>query len=398
MDSALWDDQMKIPLAYTWRSLWSRRVTTALTLGGVALVVFVFCAVLMLANGLQQTLVESGSDENAIVLRKGANSEVVSQISHDATNIVKAEPEVARLPDARPFASSEICVIINLRKNYTNDMGNIAVRGISPEGVGLRPAVRITEGRMFTFGTTEVIVGANITKNFQGCEIGKTLRFGEASWKIVGHFDAEGSAFDSQIWADQDQIGSAFGRPVYSTLTVRLTSPSALEAFKARVEGDPRLSSLSVKGEKQFYLEQSAMLATLIRVLGLVITTIFSIGAIFGALITMYAAVANRTVEIGTMRAIGFRRRSILWAFLVESVILSLIGGALGVGLASLMSFVQISTTNFGSFSELAFGFALSSPIVLTSLVFAVFMGILGGFAPAFRAARLNILAALRSA
>ena len=373
-------------------------MTTALTLGGISLVVFVFAAVLMLANGLQQALIDTGSDDNAVILRKGASTELVSQLDRNSANIIKTAPEVATLPDGKPLASGEVQVIINLKKTTSNDMGNISVRGVSPEGFQMRRGVRITEGRMFAFGTNEIIVGKNTATRFQGCGIGQTVKFGGATWSIVGHFEAGGTAFDSEIWADVDQVLAAFGRPVFSAMTVRLTSSSALETFKTRIERDPRTSGLEVQGERQFYLEQSKLMATLIRVLGLFVTIIFSIGAVFGALITMYAAVANRTVEIGTIRALGFRRRSVLGAFLVESILLSLLGGGLGIGLASVMSSIQISTTNFGSFSEIAFGFVLSPGIVVASLLFAVVMGVLGGFAPAVRAARQNILAALRSA
>jgi ABC-type antimicrobial peptide transport system permease subunit len=389
---------MKIPLIYTWRSLWTRRMTTALTLGGISLVVFVFAAVLMLANGLQQALVDTGADDNAVILRRGASTELVSQLDRNSANIIKTAPEVATLEDGKPFASGEVQVIINLKKTTSNDMGNISVRGVSPEGFQMRKGVRITEGRRFSFGTNEIIVGENTSSRFQGCGIGQTVRFGDATWMIVGHFEAGGTAFESEIWGDVEQVLASFGRPIFSAMTVRLTSASALESFKSRIEQDPRTSGLEVKGERQFYFEQSKLMATLIRVLGLIVTVIFSIGAVFGALITMYAAVANRTVEIGTIRALGFRRRSVLGAFLIESILLSLLGGGLGVGLASAMSFIQISTTNFGSFSEIAFGFVLSPGIVVASLLFALVMGILGGFAPAVRAARLNVLTALRSA
>jgi len=389
---------MKIPLSYSWRSLWTRRLTTTLTLFGIALVVFVFATVLMLAHGIEVALIETGSDDNAIVLRRAANSEIVSQIDRDAANIMKTLPEVALRPDGKPIASAESFVIINLSKKESNDMGNISVRGISPQALEMRPQVKITEGRMFTFGTREIILGDNLPKRFQGCEIGQQIQFGEASWTIVGHFIAQGSAFESEIWGDVEQFMPAFGRPVFSSMTVRLTSPAAFDAFKARVEQDPRTQMAEAKRERQYYREQSELMAAFIRILGLLVTFIFSIGAVIGAVITMFAAVANRTVEIGTLRALGFRRRAVLGAFLIESILLSLIGGVLGVGLAALMSFVQISTVNFGTFSELAFGFALSPSIIVSSLVFAVAMGILGGFSPAVRAARLNILAALREA
>lgn len=389
---------MKIPFTYTWRSLWARRLTTVLTLGGITLVSFVFSAVLMLSNGVENALVETGSPDNALVLRKSANSELVSQIERDAGNLIKAMPEVALLPDGKPFASTETFIIINLSKKGSDEMGNIAVRGISPEALQLRPQVSLASGRWFSFGTQEIVVGSNIAEKFQGCETGQKIRFGEADWTIVGVIDGGGTAFDSEIWGDVEQMMPAFGRPVFSSLLFRLKSPEQFESAKTRIEQDPRTSYCEVKREQDYYLEQSKAMSVFIKALGLVVTIIFSFGAMIGAMITMYAAVANRTIEIGTMRALGFRRRSVLGAFLVEAILLALIGGGIGIGLSSLMSFVQISTTNFGSFSELAFGFVLSPDVVITTLIFALVMGIVGGFLPAARAARLNILAALRSA
>lgn len=389
---------MKIPLSYTWRSLWTRRLTTVLTLGGIALVVFVFAAVLMLAHGVEKTLVETGADDNVIVLRRSANSELVSQIERDGANIVKTQPEVAVLPDGTPVASTETYVIINLQKRETGGMGNISVRGVSPTAMTIRPQVKLVEGQMFRFGSREVIVGSNIAKRYEGASIGNQIRFGDAQWTVVGLFDAAGSGFESEIWGDVDQLLPVFGRPVYSSMTFRLRNPGDFDAVKARIEKDPRTQYMDVKREKAYYEEQSKLMSDFIKILGLIVTIIFSIGAIIGAMITMYAAVANRTVEVGTLRALGFRRKSVLGAFLIESMLLATIGGLAGLGLASLMSFIRISTVNFGTFAELAFGFALSPDIVITSLVFSLIMGVVGGFLPAVRAARLNILAALRSA
>jgi ABC-type antimicrobial peptide transport system permease subunit len=389
---------MKIPTAYTWRSLWTRRLTTILTLGGIALVVFVFAAVLMLAHGVEKTLVETGAEDNVIVLRRSANSELVSQIERDGASIVKTQPEVAALADGTPVASPETYVVINLRKKDTGGMGNISVRGVSPAAMTLRPQVKLVDGQMFRFGSREVIVGTNIAKRFEGASIGSQIRFGDAQWTVVGLFEADGSGFESEIWGDVDQLMPAFGRPVYSSMTFRIKNPSDFDAVKARIEKDPRTQYMDIKREKAYYEEQSKLMSDFIKILGLIVTIIFSIGAIIGAMITMYAAVANRTVEVGTLRAIGFRRKSVLGAFLVESIFLATIGGLAGLGLASLMSFIRISTVNFGTFAELAFGFALSPQIVVISLIFSLFMGIIGGFLPSFRAARLNILAALRSA
>ncbi len=388
---------MKIPLSYSLRSIWQRRMTTILTLGGITLVVFVFAAVLMLANGLEETLVETGSDANVIVLRRSATTELVSQIARNSANIIKTHPEVKQLPDGKPLASTELNVIINLNKKGSNDMGNVSVRGISPEGLLLRPHLILTSGRMFTFGTNEIIVGKSLAEKFQGVELGKQLKFGDGQWTVVGFFDARGTAFESEIWGDVEQFMPAFGRPVFSVVLFQLRNPADFTSVKERIESDPRTQSSIAKREIDYYRESSQTMSMFIKILGLVVTIIFSIGATIGAMITMYAAVANRTVEIGTLRALGFRRRSILGAFLSESIVLALIGGAAGVALASLTSLIRISTINFSTFSELAFGFVLSPGIVLASLIFAVIMGILGGFLPAARAARMQIVSALRA-
>lgn len=388
---------MKIPFPYIWRSLWNRKLTTILTLSGIALVSFVFAAVLMLAAGVEKTLVATGSNENVLVLRRSAQAELVSQIERDGANIVKTQPEVAMQANGKPMASSETYTIINLNKKGSNDMGNITVRGVSPEALQLRNGLKISEGRWFSFGTNEIVVGSNIAKRFNGCEVGKQIRFGDDQWTIVGHMNGEGTAFDSEIWGDVDRMMQAFGRPVFSSMTLRLNSADAFDALKARVERDPRTQYMELKRERKYYEDQSKMMSDFIRILGLIVTIIFSIGAIIGAMITMYAAVANRTVEIGTLRSLGFRRRSILTAFLIESIVLALIGAVVGIALASLMSLVQISTMNFGTFSELAFSFALTGGIAVATLFFAAFMGFFGGFLPAARAARMSILNALRA-
>jgi len=387
---------VKIPFSYIWRSLWARRLTTVLTVGGVALVVFVFAGVLMLARGLQNTLVDTGGADNAIVLRKSASSELVSQVDRPTAEILETAPEVAAAADGRPLLSREIDLIINLNKKGSNSMGNVTVRGTSAKGLELRPNIRITQGRMFTFGSHEIVVGSNIAKRFQGVAMGATVPFGGDDWTVVGYFDAGGTGFDSEIWADAQQVMDAFKRPVYSSITFRLKDPGQFAAMKARLGADPRTQYIEPKRERDFYREQSQGMALFIRILGLVVTIIFSVGAMIGAMITMYAAVANRVVEVGTLRALGFRRRSVLSAFLVESLLLALVGGGLGILLASGLSLVQVSTMNFTSFSELGFGFALSAGVVFSALIFALVMGFVGGFLPAVSAARLNIVNALR--
>ncbi len=388
---------MAIPLSYSVRNLWTRKLTTILTTGGIALVVFVFAAVLMLASGLQQTLVGTGRDDNILVIRKASTTETISSIEREQAAVIRTFPEIAMGPGDRPLISTELSVIINLFKFGSQDMGNVIVRGVTPEALVLRTQVRLVEGRMFRLGSNEVIVGSAIHGRFEGAGIGEYLKFGGRQWLITGVFDAGKSGFDSEIWGDVDMLLPAFGRPVYSALTFRLGDLNGLEAMRARMAADPRLQQLELKRERVFYAEQSEMMATFIRVVGLVITIIFSFGAMVGAMITMYAAVANRTTEIGTLRALGFGRGAVLVAFLAESLFISLLGGGVGVLLASGLQFISISTINFGSFSELAFGFQLTPGIVIGSLIFAISMGLVGGVLPAVRASRLSILAALRA-
>lgn len=388
---------MQIPLKYILRSSVSRRLTTVITILGVALVVFVFSAVLMMANGVQKTLRSTGSDDNLIVVRKAALSEIMSIIDREAAGIMVNLPPVMRFPDGTPMSSKEVVVIINLNKLGSAGISNVTVRGVEEAAFQLRPQVRIVEGRTFRWGSREVIAGAGITHRFAGAQIGEKVKFGGDFWTVVGIFDSEGSGFDSELWGDLDQIADAFKRSSLSTVTLRLKNPDDFSEVASAFESDNRLQYFVPKREKRFFEEQSEMMAKFIRILGIFITVIFSTGATIGAMITMYGAVANRTVEIGTLRALGFFRRSILLAFLIESLVLSLGGGLLGLGIASLLQFFTISTLNFGSFSELAFSFAISPGIVAISLGFSLLMGLIGGFLPAIGAARLNIVQALRA-
>jgi ABC-type antimicrobial peptide transport system permease subunit len=276
-------------------------------------------------------------------------------------------------------------------------VSNVTVRGLSPAGIALRPQVRISAGRMFRPGSTEIVAGRSIAERFAGTGLGERLRFGGRDWTVVGTFDAGGSGFDSEIWGDVDQMMQSFRRQAYSSVVARLADPAAFEPLKRRLEADVRLT-VDVKRERQFYEEQSAALSSFISILGMTLSVIFSLGAVIGAAITMYGAVANRTGEIGALRALGFRRRAILAAFLAEALLLAALGWGLGLGLASLMQLVHISTMNWQSFSELAFSFTLTPKIVVQSLVFAAVMGLAGGVLPALRAARLKIVDALRAA
>ena len=387
---------MQVPLRYTLRNLWARKLTTLLTAGGMALVVFVFAAVQMLDTGLRATLVATGQPDNILVTRRGAGAEISSNVDRAQAAIIEAQPEIAFGDGARQV-SKEAVILITLEKRQSGQATNVTTRGVGPAAFALRPQVTLVRGRAFEAGSTEVIVGKSLAARFESASVGNVLRFGGREWRVVGVFDSGGAAFDSEVWADSDQLMQAFRRQAYSTIVARLTAEDAFEAIKARLETDPRLT-LDVKRERVFYEEQSQALSKFISYLGLTLSIIFSIGAMIGAMITMYAAVANRVREIGTLRALGFRRGAVLGAFLFESVFLGVIGGAVGIGLASFMQAVQISTLNWQSFAELAFTFTLTPKIAVGSFVFAVVMGIVGGFLPAVRAARLRIVDALRAA
>ena len=387
---------MAIPISYSFRNLWTRRLTTVLTASGMGLVVFVFAATLMLAEGLRKTLVETGSYDNVVVIRKSANSEVQSGVERSQAAIVESLPEVAIGQDSRPLLDKELVVLINLPKRGTNKPANVVIRGVGPASLPLRPQVQLVAGRMPRPGSDEIIAGKSIAERFRGGGIGERLRFGMREWTVVGIFAAGTTSFNSEIWGDVDQLMQAFRRPVYSSVMFRLRDSSAFAEVKGLIESDPRLT-LEAKRETRFYADQSEAMAKFLRILGLALTIIFSLGAVIGAMITMYAAVANRTTEIGTMRALGFSKGSILAAFILESLFLGLVGGGLGVFCASFMQLITISTMNWQTFAELAFSFALTFEIVWKSLLFSVLMGFTGGALPAVRAARMNIVDALRA-
>lgn len=388
---------MAVPLAYSWKNLWVRKLTTLLTAGGMALVVYVFATVLMLTEGLRQTLIATGSDDNIMVIRRGSETEVQSSIDREQASILSSLREIALNSDGERLASKETLVLMALPKKGTGKPSNVTIRGISRVGLELRPQIRLVSGRMFRSGSTEIVVGKKIADGFSGAGLGGRLRFGLREWTIVGIFDAGNTAFASEVWGDTEQLMQSFRRNSFSSVIARLADRGAYEAVKKRIDTDPRLM-MDVKPEPRFYADQSEMLANFLNILGLTLSVIFSLGAIIGAVITMYGAVANRTREIGTLRALGFRRRSILLVFLLESMALGLVGGLVGISMASLMQFVTISTMNWQTFSELAFSFTLTPGIAAKALAFSLAMGLLGGVLPAARAARLDIIESLRAA
>ena len=387
---------MAVPIAYVARNLWARRFTTALTAGGLALVVFVFATVLMLDAGLKRTLVTTGERDNVVVIRKGAENEIQSGISRDQAAVIEMHPAVAIGSGGERMASKETVVLISLLRRGDEKPSNVVIRGTSPTGLALRPQVKLFAGRLFRPGTSEIVVGGSIAGRFDNTAVGGHLNFAQRGWTVVGTFDAGGSGFDSEVWGDVEQLMQSFRRAAYSSMVVRLADSGLYERFKADIDADPRLGN-EMKREQEFYGDQSRALSTFINVLGLTLSIIFSIGAMIGAMITMYASVANRVGEIGTLRALGFKRRAVLGAFLLEALLLALVGGFAGLVPASLMQFASFSTVNFQTFADLSFRFILTPGIVVKTMLFAVAMGLAGGFLPAVRAARLNIVDALRA-
>jgi len=388
---------VNIPLAYIARNLTARKLTTLLTAGGMALVVYVFATVLMLAAGLEETLVATGQPDNVMIIRRGSQTEIQSGVDRPSAAIVESLPDIATGADGRKLISKEPVVLINLPKRDSGKPSNVVIRGATPAGLELRPQVRIVEGRMFQPGTSEIIAGRSIASGFRGAALGETLRFAQRDWTVVGVFDAGRTGFTSEIWGDAEQLMQAFRRVSYSSAMFKLADASRFDAVKAEIEGDPRLQ-LEAKRESKFYADQSEALSKFISYLGMTISVIFSIGAIIGAMITMYASVASRTNEIGTLRALGFSRAAILVAFLGEALLLGLTGGLVGLVGAAFMQAFSISTMNFQTFAEIAFSFTLTPGIVMASIAFSLIMGFVGGFLPAARAARMKIVDALRAA
>jgi len=361
----------------------------------MALVVFVFASIIMLAEGLKKTLVETGSSDNVVILRKSAETEVQSRIDRHQASILETLPEISLGEDGRRLIAKELLVLITMQKKKSDGIANVVIRGIGKHSLSLRPQVKLITGRMPRWGTSEIVVGQSVAKRFKNAGLQKTLFFATRSWNIVGVFDAGDTGFSSEIWGDADQLMQSFRRQTYSSVIFRLRNSNLFQGLKEFISKDPRLT-LSILREKDYYLKQSETMATFLRILGISLTLIFSIGAVVGAMITMFAAVANRTAEIGTLRALGFQRKSILFAFLLESLILGFSGGWAGLLFASLLQFITVSTMNFQTFSELAFSFSISPGIIIKSMAFAIFMGFAGGLLPAFTASRMNIVDSLR--
>jgi putative ABC transport system permease protein len=388
---------MAIPYSYNVRSVAARWKSAVVSVLGIAGTVGVFVAMLAMAKGFQATLVSSGSTSNAIIRRAGASSEMDSGVGLDQARVIADATQVARSASGEPLTSPEMVVIAAFQLKKSGTDANVQVRGMTPRVLEVRPAITVAEGRFFEPGLAELVVGSNALKTYRGFDLGSTVSFGGQDWKVVGIIDAGGSAFDSEIWTDYTVLAQTFKRSttVYSSITARLNSPTDFDTFKDVLTSDPRLT-VQVEREQEYYSRQSEMVSTLIRVLGFLVAFVMAIGAVFGALNTMYSAVAARAREIATMRALGFGGGSVILSFMFESLLISLLGGILGCIAVLPLNGFTAGTMNWQTFSHLAFAFRVTPDLMIAGIIFALFMGLVGGVLPAVRAARLQVAHALR--
>jgi ABC-type lipoprotein release transport system permease subunit len=365
---------------------------TALAVG---LVVAVFIAMLALASGFRAALVKTGSPENVLILRRGATDELSSGITREAARLIAASPHAASDADGQPLVSPEVYVVINIPRAVGAGLNNVVARGVNAQAFAVRHDVRVSKGRRFESGRSEILVGVQAARRFANTGVGDTLRFAGRDWHVVGHISAGGSAFESEIWGENEQFMPVFRGEVFQSVAVRLADPAGFEEAKRALESEPRLQ-VTVRREQEFYAAQSEILSRVLQVLAVLITGIMAVGAIFGAVNTMYAAVAARTPEIAVLLTLGFPPRSVLASFLAEATVIALAGGVLGCLFALPINGIVTSTTNWASFSEIVFAFRVTPNLLVAGMVFAATMGILGGFFPARRAARLPVVQALR--
>ena len=381
-----------IPLGYNLRSLWQRKLSSFSTAAAIALVVGIFVVVLSLAQGLSVAFVSSGRPDQALVLRPNARFELNSSIERDRMRILKVHPLLKRDAEG-PMASAEV-VVVELFPMADGTDTNVTVRGLEARGITLRPQVRLVQGRWFRPGLSEVVVPRKMQGRFPSLELGRNLRMGGRDWQIVGTFDAGGASYESEVWSNVNDVMQAFRRESYSAMLARLESPERVEGFLKAVEDDKRLK-LEVIRETDYFKELTKA-GDPIKILGNLITLILTGAAIFAAMNTMYAAVAGRTKEIGTLRALGFRQREILASFQWESIFLCLTGGLLGSGLALFANGIQTGTTSFETFSDVSFAFTITPGLMAQGVAFSLVMGLLGGFLPAWRASRIPLTEAMK--
>ncbi len=362
---------------------------------GIAGVVAVLVAMLSMGAGLQRTLSSTGKDDRAVVLRSGSNGELSSFFARDATTLIKQDPSILRGDDGLPLASAELIVITEVPRIGQRSGANVSLRGVPPAGFTIRPELNIVEGRRFRPGLRELIVGRSAQRQFDGLSVGQTLSFRGSDWSIVGTFDTAGDSHESELWADAESVQSAFGRSGFSSVLVKLRNVDAFDSLNTRLTNDPQLT-VDVKREREYFSSQSETLTFLIGILTNIIAAIMAVGALFGALNTMYSAVSARTAEIGTLRALGFGAAPVVASVMAEAVILATAGGIFGALLAYVL-FNGYSVSTLGSgFTQVAFNFAVTPALVMQGLVWALGIGFLGGLLPALRAARMPVTAALR--
>jgi len=387
---------MAIPVVYNVRSVRARWISALVAVLGIAGTVGVFVAVLSLARGFQATLVSSGSSSNAIILRQGSGNEMSGAVSLDQVKIVEDNPGVARNANG-PLVTPEVVVVAAFPLLSTGTDANVQVRGVSAKALEVRNNIKIVQGRFFQPGLAELVVGRNVDKTYAGLSLGDSVRFGGGTWKVVGVFDAGGSAFDSEVWCDAPVLSQVYHRPgnVFQSATVHLTSPDALQQLKDSISSDPRMN-VDVSSELDYYAKQSTVLTQVIQVLGYLIAIIMGVGAVIGALNTMYSAVAERSREIATMRALGFGAGSVVFSFTIEALLIAAVGGALGCLAVLPINGLTTGAMNFQTFSHLAFAFKITPALLVAGMIFALIMGVFGGIPPAMRAARRPVAASLR--
>ncbi len=388
---------MAIPVSYNLQSAKERWTSSVVAVLGIAGTVAVFVAMLALARGFKATLTSSGRPENVIIQRAGADTEMTSSVSVEEVRIVEEAPQIAR-DAAGPLLSPEIVVIGTIPLRDTGTDANVGVRGVSPRVFSVRPQVELVEGRFLTPGLAEAVVGKGARNAYAGLDLGSTVRIGAGTWTIVGVFDGKGSAYDSEVWADSTVLAAFYQRPtnLYQAATARLKSADDFAAFEATLKGDPRLNLQPVR-ETEYYAKQSVVVTTLINVVGMTIAVIMGLGAVFGALNTMYSAVSERSREIAVLRAIGFGGGSIVMSFFVEALLIALVGGIIGCLAVLPVNGLTTGTINWQTFSHLAFAFRITPALLGMGMLFALFMGAVGGLPPAIRAARANVAHTLRA-
>jgi putative ABC transport system permease protein len=388
---------MAIPLVYNVRSVRARWTSAIVAVLGIAGTVGVFVAMLSLARGFKATLVSSGSADNAMVMRAGATSELTGGVDLNSVKSFQDRPEIARGTDG-PLIAPEIVIVAPIPLISTGTDANVQIRGVTKNVLQIRRNVKIVEGRMLTPGLAEVVVGKNAVKSYSGLTLGNTIRLGTVSWAVVGIFDAGGTSFDSEVWADAKLLGPAYGRGenFFQSVTMRLANPDALQSLRDALTTDPKLN-VDVTREVDYYTKQSGRLTTLITVLGGLVAAVMAIGAVFGALNTMYSAVAERGREIGTMRAIGFGGPSVVFSFMIEALLIAFIGGLIGCIAVMPVNGLTTGAMNFQTFSHVAFAFKITPELLIKGIFFALIMGMVGGLLPAIRAAAQPVASALRS-